>query len=189
MGELAYFDKIPHNPYYGAADTVPLFLITLHETWKWLGDNSLLQNYRDVARRCLEWIDKYGDLDGDGFQEYQTRSKDGIENQAWKDSGNAVVYPDGSQVKAPKALCELQGYVFDAWMRMAEVFDVLGEKNFATLLHIKAAKLQAQFEEKFWCEDDGFYAFALDPEKKAVRSITSNAWLLPLEWNCQTRSR
>ncbi|MBW4446090.1 MAG: amylo-alpha-1,6-glucosidase [Spirirestis rafaelensis WJT71-NPBG6] len=175
MGELAYFDKIPHNPYYGAADTVPLFLITLHETWKWLGDNSLLQNYRDVARRCLEWIDKYGDLDGDGFQEYQTRSKDGIENQAWKDSGNAVVYPDGSQVKAPKALCELQGYVFDAWMRMAEVFDVLGEKNFATLLHMKAAKLQAQFEEKFWCEDDGFYAFALDPEKKPVRSITSNA--------------
>jgi glycogen debranching enzyme len=175
QGELAYFAKIPHTPYYGAADTTPLFLITLHETWKWLGDNSLLQDNRDIVLRCLEWIDNYGDLDGDGFQEYQMQSPGGIENQAWKDSGDAVVYPDGSQVKAPKALCELQGYVFDAWMRMAEVFDVLGEGNFAQELRTKATQLQVRFEEHFWSEDLDCYVFALDSDKEPVRSLTSNA--------------
>lgn len=174
QGELAYFGKVPHTPYYGTADATPLFLITLHETWKWLGDDLLLQNNRDTALRCLEWIDNYGDLDGDGFQEYETQSSQGIENQGWKDSGDAVVYPDGSQVKAPKALCELQGYVFDAWMRMAEVFDVLGERNFAQELRTKAAKLQVRFEEHFWSEDLDCYVFALDPEKQQVRSLTSN---------------
>ncbi|MBF2063604.1 MAG: amylo-alpha-1,6-glucosidase [Calothrix sp. C42_A2020_038] len=174
MGELSYFKKIPHTPYYGAADTAPLFLITLHETWKWTGDDNLLTQYRDIILRCLEWIDKYGDLDGDGFQEYQKRSQDGIENQAWKDSGDAVVYPDGSQVKAPKALCELQGYVFDAWMRMSEVFDVLSDSQFASELRSKAAKLQSQFEEIFWCEDSNFYAFCLDSHKQKVSTIASN---------------
>jgi glycogen debranching enzyme len=122
----------------------------------------------------LEWIDRYGDLDGDGFQEYQTRSTNGIENQGWKDSGDAIVYADGSQVKAPKALCELQGYVFDAWMRMAEIFEALGESDRVTELQKKAKKLQANFEESFWCEDIGFYAFALDPEKNRVQTIASN---------------
>lgn len=175
QGELAHFQKIPHTPYYGTADATILYLIVLHETWKWLGDNSLLREYRETALRCLEWIDCYGDLDGDGFQEYQTRSSAGIENQGWKDSGDAIVYPDGSQVRAPKALCELQGYVFDAWMRMAEVFDVLDESDRAIELRTKAAKLRTRFEEQFWCEDIGFYAFALDPDKQPVRTIASNA--------------
>jgi len=174
QGELAYLKQIPHTPYYGTADATPLFLIVLHETWKWLGDDSLLRDYRDVALRCLEWIDKYGDLDGDGFQEYQMRSPNGIENQGWKDSGDAIVYPDGSQVKAPKALCELQGYVFDAWMRMAEAFEALGESDRSAELRTKAAKLRSRFEERFWCEDIGFYAFALDPDKQPVRTISSN---------------
>jgi glycogen debranching enzyme len=174
QGELAYFRHIPHTPYYGTADATPLFLITLHETWKWLGDEVILRDNRDIALRCLAWIDEYGDLDGDGLQEYQTRSPRGIENQGWKDSGNAIVYPDGSQVAAPKALCELQGYVFDAWLRMAEVFDVLGEGNLAQDLRSKAAQLQKRFEEKFWCEDLDFYALSLDPQKQPVRSLTSN---------------
>lgn len=158
----------------GTADATPLYLIVLHETWKWLGDDSLLRKYRDVALRCLDWIDQYGDWDGDGFQEYQTRSAEGIENMSWKDSGDAIVYPDGTQVGAPKALCELQGYVFDAWMRMAQMFAVLGEEDQATELRTKAAKLQTQFETYFWCEDLGFYAFGLDPDKQPVRTIASN---------------
>lgn len=174
-GELAHFQKVPHTPYYGTADATPLFLIVLHETWKWLGDPALLHNYRDTALRCLDWIDRYGDLDGDGFQEYQTRSSLGIENQGWKDSGDAIVYPDGSQVAAPKALCELQGYVFDAWMRMAEVFDALGESDRAIELRTKAAKLQIRFEEHFWCEELGYYALALDRDKNPVSTIASNA--------------
>lgn len=173
-GELAHFQKVPHTPYYGTADTTPLYLIVLHETWKWLGDTSLLRDYRQVVLRCLDWIDQYGDLDGDGLQEYKTRSSAGIKNMGWKDSDESVVYPDGSQVESPTALCELQGYVFDAWMRMAEVFDALEEPDRAVELRQKAAKLQAQFESSFWCEDLGFYAFALDPDKQPVRTIASN---------------
>ena len=107
-------------------------------------------------------------------QEYQTRSSQGCENMSWKDSGTAIVYPDGSQVKAPKALCELQGYVFDAWMRMAELFDQLGEAPRASELRRKAAELRSKFEERFWCDDIGFYAFTLDPDKRPVRTIASN---------------
>lgn len=173
-GELAHFNRIPHTPYYGTADATPLYLIVLHETWKWTGDQSLLHQYRDVALRCLEWIDQSGDFDGDGFQEYKTRSSQGIENQGWKDSGDAIVYPDGVQVKAPMALCELQGYVFDAWLRMAEVFTVLGEPERAVTLRQKAADLRHRFEQAFWCEDLGYYAFALDAEKQPVRTIASN---------------
>lgn len=173
-GELAHFRRVPHTPYYGTADATPLYLIALHETWKWLGDDAILREYRDVALRCLDWIDHYGDLDGDGFQEYKTRSSRGYENMGWKDAADAVVYPDGSQVHQPKALVELQGYVFDAWMRMAEAFDHLGETDRALRLRQKAARLQALFEDHFWCEDIGFYAFTLDPAKRPVCTIASN---------------
>jgi glycogen debranching enzyme len=175
FGELAHFHRVPHSPYYGTADATPLYLIVLHEAWKWLGDTALLHEYRDVAVGCLDWIDRYGDRDGDGFQEYQTRSPVGYENMGWKDAVDAVVYPDGSQVKAPKALCELQGYVFDAWLRMAEIFHALGETDRTHQLREKAARLRKRFEDRFWCDDDAFYAFALDPKKEPVRTIASNA--------------
>ena len=112
----------------------------LHETWKWTGDLALLHEYRDVVLGCLDWIDLYGNLDGDGFQEYQSKSAQGNQNQGWKDSCDAIVYPDGSLVKGPIALCELQGYVFDAWLRMAEVFDVLGEPDRSVELRRKASE-------------------------------------------------
>jgi glycogen debranching enzyme len=174
-GELAHFRLIPHTPYYGTADATPLYLIVLHEAWRWLGDEALLRAHRETALRCLDWIDRYGDLDGDGFQEYRTRSSKGYENMGWKDAGDAVVYPDGRPVRQPKALCELQGYVFDAWMRMAEVFDALGEPARAAGLRAKARALQAAFEANFWCEDIDFYALGLDPDKKPIRTIASNA--------------
>lgn len=174
VDEQTHFHKLPFSPYYGTWDATTFYLIVLHEAWKWLGDDALLRQFRDVALRCLEWIDNSGDLDSDGFQEYKTFSSRGYENMGWKDAGDAVVYPDGSQVKQPKALCELQGYVFDAWLRMAEVFDVLGEPARAVELRRKAADLQRRFEEQFWCEDLGFYAFGLDPDKKPIKSIASN---------------
>ncbi len=126
-GELAHFKLIPHTPYYGTADATPLYLIALHAAWRAFGDRGLLERHLETAEGCLSWIDEYGDRDGDGFQEYQTRSPVGYENMGWKDSGDSVVYPDGSLVKGPKALCELQGYVYGAWVRMAEVFDALGQ--------------------------------------------------------------
>ncbi len=174
MGELTHFDRLPYSPYYGTWDATPIFLITLHEAWKWLGDESLLREHWDVALRCLDWIDCHGDIDGDGFQEYKTYSSVGYENLSWKDAADAVVYPDGSQVRQPKALCELQGYVFDAWLRMAEAFDTMGAPDRAAELRRKAAALQARFEEQFWCEDLGSYAFGLDPDKKPIRTIASN---------------
>jgi glycogen debranching enzyme len=165
-GELAHFKLIPHTPYYGTADATPLCLITLHAAWRATRDRALLERHLETAEGCLSWIDNYGDRDGDGFQEYQTRSPVGYENMSWKDSGDCVVYPDGSLVKGPKALCELQGYVYDAWVRMAEVFDALGKSDRAEALRAKASTLFDRFNEAFWDEELGFYAYALDGQKK-----------------------
>ena len=174
-GELAHFKLIPHTPYYGTADATPLYLITLHAAWRATGDKTLLERHLKVAEGCLSWIDQYGDRDGDGFQEYQTRSPAGYENMGWKDSGDCVVYPDGSLVKGPKALCELQGYVYDAWLRMAEVYDVLGNPARARELRSKAAELFERFNQAFWDDEFGFYAYALDGDKKKVLTVASNA--------------
>ncbi|MGO8917522.1 MAG: glycogen debranching N-terminal domain-containing protein [Stellaceae bacterium] len=173
-GELAHFRLIPHTPYYGTADATPLYLITLHAAWRAIGDRTLLERYLETAEGCLSWIDNYGDRDGDGFQEYQTRSPVGYENMSWKDSGDSVVYPDGSLVKGPKALCELQGYVYRAWVGMAEVFDALGKPDRAQALRAKAAELFDRFNEVFWDEELGFYAYALDGDKKKVLTVASN---------------
>jgi glycogen debranching enzyme len=173
-GELAHFKLIPHTPYYGTADATPLYLIALHAAWKATGDRALIERHLSNAEACLIWIDKYGDRDGDGFQEYQTRSTAGYENMAWKDSGDSVMYPDGTLVRGPKALCELQGYVYDAWLRMAEIYDELDNKRRANRLRKKAAVLYKKFNEVFWDEKSGFYAFALDGDKKKVLSVASN---------------
>jgi len=173
-GELAHFKLIPHTPYYGTADATPLYLIVLHEAWRATGDRALIERHLSNAEACLTWIDKYGDLDGDGFQEYQTRSTAGYENMAWKDSGDSVMYPDGTLVRGPKALCELQGYVYDAWLRMAEIYDELENKRRANVLRKKAAVLFKEFNEIFWDEQSEFYAYALDGNKKKVMSVASN---------------
>ena len=173
-GELAHFKQIPHTPYYGTADATPLYLITLHAAWRATGDKGLLEQFLPNAEACLSWIDHHGDRDGDGFQEYQTRSSAGYENMAWKDSGDSVMYPDGSLVKGPKALCELQAYVYNAWVRMAEVFDALGQPERAQALRGKAATLFKQFNEAFWDDELGCYAYALDGDKKKVLTVSSN---------------
>jgi glycogen debranching enzyme len=174
VGELAERKLVPHTPYYGTADATALYLITLHEAWKWSGDDRLFLQHQDVAKKCLEWIDRYGDLDGDGLQEYQTRSSQGYENMGWKDAEDSVMYPDGTPVRGPKALCELQGYTFDAWLRMAHAFEYFNQPDLAGALRQKATELQQKFEELFWCEETGFYAYALDGDKKQVRTIASN---------------
>ncbi len=173
-GELAHFRLIPHTPYYGTADATPLYLITLHAAWRAIGDRALLETFLPNAEAALDWIDNWGDRDGDGFQEYQTRSSAGYENMAWKDSGDSMLYPDGTLVRGPKAVCELQGYVYDAWQRMAEIYDALDRPEQAAVLRAKAATLFRQFNETFWDEDSGFYAYMLDGEKKPVLTVASN---------------
>ena len=173
-GELAHFHLIPHTPYYGTADATPLYLVTLHAAWRACGDRALLERYLPNAEAALAWIDHYGDRDGDGFQEYQTRSPVGYENVAWKDAGDSMVNEDGSLVRGPKALCELQGYVYDAWVRSAEIFDALGRNDQAAQLRTKAARLFRQFNEVFWDEASGFYAYMLDGQKRKVMTVASN---------------
>jgi glycogen debranching enzyme len=174
FGELAVLKKIPHTPYYGSADATPLYITTLHLAWRSTGDRGLLERHLATAERCLAWIDEYGDRDRDGFQEYQTRSERGYENQGWKDAGDAVMDIDGSPVRGPKALCELQGYVFDAWRRMTDIYIHLGLDEKAAGLREKAETLRRRFDEAFWDEDAGFYAYCLDGDKRKILSIASN---------------
>ena len=142
--------------------------------WRATGDRDLIEQHRGTAEACLAWIDEYGDLDGDGLQEYQTRSSAGYENMAWKDSGDAVMYLDGTPVRGPKALCELQGYAYMAWQCMAEIYTALGETSRAEALIAKAVRLFEQFNALFWDEAGGYYAFALDGDKTPVLSVASN---------------
>ncbi|HLQ32762.1 MAG TPA: glycogen debranching N-terminal domain-containing protein [Chloroflexota bacterium] len=173
-GELAHFNEVPHTRYYGTWDATPLFVMALHQAWRWLGDRRLVEELLPAAERCLAWIDSCGDLDGDGFQEYQTYSPKGYENMGWKDAHDAVVYPDGRQVKQPKALCELQGYVYAAKQAMAELYRDLERPAEASQLEAEATTLKRRFDQAFWVEADGFYAFGLDRDKQPIRTITSN---------------
>ena len=175
MGELAHFKSIPHTPYYGTADATSLFLILLNAAWRVTGEESLLRKHLATAERCLDWIDNFGDLDGDGLQEYQTRSSAGYSNQGWKDAEDAIVDVDGTSIKGPKALCELQGYAYDAWRRMADIYDHLGNAKRSDELREKASRLKKLFNDRFWDEEVGFYALALDGDKKRIMSVASNA--------------
>jgi glycogen debranching enzyme len=173
-GELAHFRLIPHTPYYGTADATPLYLITLHAAWRATGDHALLEKHRPNLEAALRWIDDYGDRDGDLLQEYATRSPVGYENMAWKDAGDSMRYPDGTLVRGPKALCELQGYAYDAWLRCAEIYDALQEPQRAADLRAKAERLFILFNDLFWDEDSGFYAYMLDGDKRKVLTVASN---------------
>jgi glycogen debranching enzyme len=175
FGELSHSKSSLFTPYYGTADASILYLIALHATWMATGDAGLLERHLNSAERCLEWIDDYGDPDRDGLQEYHTaNSSKGYENLGWKDSPNAVLHPDGTPVKGPKALCELQGYVYDAWLRMAEIDDYTGNSRRAEDLRQKASTLRCKFDKEFWDEEIGCYSYALDGEKRKVLTLTSN---------------
>jgi len=162
--------------YYGTVDATPLYLVLLSEVWRWTGDGALVRDLREPAMRALRWIDEFGDLDGDGFVEYKRRSERGLVNQSWKDSGDSQRFYDGRLAEAPIAPGEVQGYVYDAKQRMAEVArEVWGDAKLADRLEAEAAELQKRFDEAFWCEArGGYYALALDGHKARVDSLTSN---------------
>jgi len=162
--------------YYGSVDATPLYLVLLSEVWRWTGDGALVRDLREPAMRALRWIDEFGDLDGDGFVEYKRRSERGLVNQSWKDSGDSQRFYDGRLAEAPIAPGEVQGYVYDAKQRMAEVArEVWGDAELADRLEAEAAALQKRFDEAFWCEArGGYYALALDGHKARVDSLTSN---------------
>jgi glycogen debranching enzyme len=172
--ELTKLHKLPYNPYYGTVDTTILWIITLAEAYRWNADIRMLNECRSPLEKALSWIDKYGDFDGDGFVEYLTRSQKGLRNQGWKDSGDSMVYPNGSLVEPPIALCEVQGYVYDAWRRAADIYEIWGETDQAKKLRSQAQELYQRFNDRFWMEDEGFYCLGLDSNKQQIQSITSN---------------
>jgi len=174
-GEMARAGEIPHVPYFGSVDATPLWLVLLHETWRWTGDLGLVRELLPNAERALEWIGGQGDLDGDGFLEYARTSDKGLVNQGWKDSGDGVPFPDGTLPEGPIALVEVQGYVYDAKIRMAELFEVLGRPDRALALRSEAARLRQAITDAFWQEDLGTFALALDGRKQPIRTIASNA--------------
>ncbi|HXJ66754.1 MAG TPA: amylo-alpha-1,6-glucosidase [Actinomycetota bacterium] len=174
VGEMAGTREIPHTPYYGAIDSTPLWLMVLASAYAWTGDRASLERLWPNALACLEWIDRYGDRDGDGFVEYEKVAPLGLDNQGWKDSHDAVVFPDGTKAKGPIALVEVQGYVFNAKLRAADLARVMGDDALAERLEKEAGDLKDRFNRAFWMEKEGFYALALDGDKRQVPTITSN---------------
>ncbi|KYF78190.1 amylo-alpha-1,6-glucosidase [Sorangium cellulosum] len=175
-GELTAFEERPHSPYFGAADSTPLFLILLDEYERWTGDAELVLSMEHTARAALRWIDQWGDRDGDGYVEYDTRNPEtGLENQCWKDSWDAIVFHDGSLAPRPLACCEIQGYVYDAKVRCARLArELWRDPELAARLERDAAELKRRFNQDFWLDDRGFFALALDGRKRPVDSLTSN---------------
>ena len=176
LGEMTAFEERPHSPYYGSADATPLFLVVLDEYERWTGDAELVRRFEPEARAALEWIDRHGDLDGDGYVEYQRRNAEtGLENQCWKDSGTSIVDRQGKLVPGPRAVCEIQGYVYDAKRRTARLArQIWRDDELAGRLETEAAELKERFNRDFWVEDLECFALALDGEKRQADSITSN---------------
>lgn len=173
-GELAGAGTIPHTPYYGSIDSTPLFVIGVAEAFRWTGDRALLSQLMPHVERALAWIDRYGDMDGDGFVEYFRRSAKGLINQGWKDSHDSVTHGDGSRAEGPIALAEVQGYVYAAKRGAAALFAEAGRGDEAGRLEREAADLKELFNKTFWMPQENFFAMALDGEKKQVASVTSN---------------
>jgi glycogen debranching enzyme len=162
--------------YYGSLDATPLFLVLLAETFRWTDDTALVTRLKQPALRALEWIDRYGDRDEDGFLEYCRRTERGLANQSWKDSGDSQRFHDGRLAESPIAPVEVQGYAYDAKRGLAEIArNAWRDSGLADRLDSEAAALRERFDEAFWVEErGGFYALALDAEKEQVDSRCSN---------------
>lgn len=174
-GELAQLRILPFQPYYGTHDATSLFVIVISYLYQWLGDVGVLNRYLPNAEAAMRWIDKSGDRDGDGFQEYATRSRHGYYNQGWKDAGDAIPHADGSLAPLPLALCELQGYVYDAKVRLADIYEVVGQARKSLRLRAEAKALYERFNDAFWWESEGTYYLGLDGQKRPIESVASNA--------------
>jgi glycogen debranching enzyme len=175
-GETAGFEEQPHSPYYGSADSTPLFIILIDEYERWTGDAALVRRLEPQVRAALQWIDTYGDLLGTGYLWYQTRNPEtGLQNQCWKDSWDAITYADGQLPGFPRATCELQGYAYDAKIRAARLARTFwNDPGFADELERQAADLKRRFDRDFWIADRGYYALALDADGRKVDALTSN---------------
>lgn len=175
FGEMTAFTERPHSPYYGSADSTPLFLILLDEYERWTGNKDLVRRLEQNARAALDWIDRYGDSNGDGYIDYERKMETGLENQCWKDSWNSIIFADGTLSKLPRATCEIQGYAYDAKVRSARLArEIWGDPALADRLDKEAAEFKQRFNRDYWIPDRQFFALAIDGDGRKVDSLTSN---------------
>ncbi len=173
-GEMAALHEIPFGQYYGSVDATPLFVMLAGAYYERTADRAFAETIWPHVERALEWIDKYGDRDGDGFVEYYRATPEGLAQQGWKDSHDSVFHADGELAQGPIALCEVQGYVYAAKRGAARLAVALDRISVADELGRQAGELRKRFEAAFWCEELGTYALALDGEKQPCRVRTSN---------------
>jgi glycogen debranching enzyme len=173
-GPLSILNYIPEGRDYGSVTTSAFYPFAVAQLWHWTGDKALVSQFLEPAARSLAWLDRQCAKGKGGFCWYQTRSAKGVKNQSWKDSGDAIVYEDGSQVADPIATCEQQGIIYAAKMNFAEVLWWFGRRDEAARHYQEAEALKRRFNKAFWMEKEGFVALALDPKGRQVRSITSN---------------
>lgn len=173
VGELARTNKIPHTPYYGTIDATPLFIILMSRYAEWTGDITLFHELRPHIERALDWIDRYGDVAGNGYASYLSNTDKGLINQGWKDSGDAIVTADGRLGQPPIALVEVQGYVYMAKKSIADLYARIGEQERAVRLRAEAEALRVRFNRDFWLEDEGCYALALEAENRPCTAMSS----------------
>ncbi|HEX7096273.1 MAG TPA: glycogen debranching N-terminal domain-containing protein [Acidimicrobiales bacterium] len=160
--------------YYGSIDATPLFVMLLGELRRWDLEDAAVKRLLPHADRALEWIEKFGDRDGDGYVEYQRRTPTGLANQGWKDSWDAVRFADGRLAEPPIALCEVQAYVYAAYVARSHFAREEGDFETMKRYAVKAAELRRRFNEDFWLDDVGAFAMALDRDKRPVDAIASN---------------
>ena len=173
--EMANLGEVPFGRYYGSVDATPLFIMLAGAYFDRTADRPFLNQLWPHIQRALTWIDKFGDVDGDGFVEYARHSGKGLVQQGWKDSNDSIFYADGKIAEPPIALCEVQGYVYAAKLAAARLTRMLGDVTGCSELEVQAENLRTKFEEAFWCEDLGTYALALDGKKRPCRVRASNA--------------
>ena len=174
LGEMAGVGEVPHAPYYGTVDATPLFISLAGAYFQRTGDKEFLKAIWPNIERALEWIDKHGDRDGDGFVEYLRDAEGGLNNQGWKDSVDCISHADGTLATGAIALCEVQGYVYAAKLAAADIAQALGKDDVSAALKTSAEKLKEKFNKDFWSEELGTYALALDGDKKPCLISTSN---------------
>lgn len=174
-GEMAELNEIPFKKYYGTIDATPLFVGLAGAYLERTNDLATIKSIWPNIKKAINWIDNYGDRDGDGFLEYGTKSSKGLVNQGWKDSHDSVFYHDGAMAKGPIALCEVQGYAYDAKIQASKIAAILGDSGNAAKWKREAEDLKIKFNETFWSENNQTYVIALDGEKKQCDIVTSNA--------------
>jgi glycogen debranching enzyme len=173
--EMANTGEVPFGRYYGSVDATPLFVALAGAYWRRTGDLAFIRELWPSLLAALHWLETLGDVDGDGFVEYARRSSRGLEQQGWKDSHDSIFHADGRLAEAPIALCEVQAYVYEASHLASELATALGETERAASLRARALALRDRFRQRFWCDELGLYAIALDGSKKPCRVATSNA--------------